>query len=575
MRRFMAALLAVSLLAAVGCTSKKTEPTSPDTTKPAEPKKEQVIRVNIGTDPQTLNPLVSTGVPEANVQTQLFAGLMRLNKDGNSEPDLAAAAPTISADGLTFTFKLRDGIKWSNGDPITAEDFVWSWKKALDPRTASEYAYQLYYVKGGEKLNTVAMTKKDAAGKDVLGADGKPTPRTDAEIAADVEKAIAEVGVKALDAKTLEVKLEAPTPYFDKLVAFHTLYPVHRKSYEAAPDDWFRKPDMVTSGPFKMVSWTPKDKIILAKNPSFWDAANVKLDKIEYYLIDQESTSTTMYESGQLDIIESGVSATELDRLKKEKPNDLKILPDLGTYYYRFNVTKAPMNNANVRKALTLAIDRKLIVENITKGGQIPATGYVPGGLADVSGDFRKTGGDFYKDNDVATAKKLLADAGFPDGKGFPKLTIMYNTSEGHKNIAQAIQEMWKKNLGIDIELTNVEWGTYLDRQSKLDYQVSRAGWIGDYADPMTFMDMFVTNGGNNQTGWSNKDYDAAIATAKSSGDQKVRMENMHKAEKILMDEMPVMPIYFYVRVRLINPKVQDWSEPLTYSMDLRHAYIK
>jgi oligopeptide transport system substrate-binding protein len=514
-------------------------------------------------------------VPEANVETQLFAGLMRLNKNGQSEPDLAAAAPKVSADGLTYTFTLRDGIKWSNGDPITAEDFVWSWKKALDPRTASEYAYQLYYVKGGEKLNTIPMNKVGPDGKELKGADGKAVPRDDKEIAADVEKAMAEVGVKALDAKTLEVKLEAPTPYFDKLAAFHTLYPVHRKSYEAAPDDWFRKPDMVTSGPFKMVSWTPKDKIVLAKNPNFWDAANVKLDKVEYYLIDQESTSTTMYESGQLDIIESGVSNTELDRLKKEKPDDLKILPDLGTYYYRFNVTKAPMDNAKVRKALALAIDRNAIVTNITKAGQIPATGFVPGGLADVTGDFRKNGGDFYKDNDVAAAKALLAEAGYPDGKGFPKLSIMFNTSEAHKNIAQAIQEMWKKNLGIDVTLDQAEWQVYLDRQSKLDYQVSRAGWIGDYADPMTFMDMFVTKGGNNQTGWSNKDYDAAIALAKSSGDPKVRMENMHKAEKILMDEMPIMPIYFYVRVRLVNPKVQEWSEPLTYSMDLRHAFIK
>jgi oligopeptide transport system substrate-binding protein len=575
MRRFMAALLALAVLAAVGCSKKTADNTGTDNTKTPDTKKEQVIKVNIGTDPQTLNPLVSTGVPEANVETQLFAGLMRLNKDGKSEPDLAAAAPTVSADGLTYTFKLRDGIKWSNGDPITADDFVWSWKKALDPRTASEYAYQLYYVKGGEKLNTIPMNQVGADGKEVKGADGKAVPRPDKDIAADVEKAAAEVGVKALDAKTLEVKLEAPTPYFDKLVAFHTLYPVHRKSYEAAPDDWFRKNDMVTSGPFKMVSWTPKDKIVLEKNPNFWDAANVKLDKVEYYLIDQESTSTTMYESGQLDIIESGVSNTELDRLKKEKPDELKILPDLGTYYYRFNVTKAPMNNADVRKALTLAIDRKLIVENITKAGQIPATAFVPGGLADVTGDYRKNGGDFYKDNDVATAKQLLAKAGYPDGKGFPKLTIMYNTSEAHKTIAQAIQEMWKKNLGIDVELDQAEWQVYLDRQSKLDYQVSRAGWIGDYADPMTFMDMFVTGGGNNQTGWSNKDYDAAIALAKSSGDQKVRMENMHKAEKILMDEMPVMPIYFYVRVRLVSTRVQDWSEPLTYSMDLRHAYIK
>ncbi|MGE5673831.1 MAG: peptide ABC transporter substrate-binding protein, partial [Mycobacterium leprae] len=340
-------------------------------------------------------------------------------------------------------------------------------------------------------------------------------------------------------------------------------------------DAWFRDPKtMVTSGPFKMDSWDAKSKIVVSKNPNYWDAKSVKLDKVEYYLIDAESTSTTMYETGDLDVIESGVSVTELARLKKERPNDLKILDDLATYFYRFNVTKAPFDKPEVRKALAKSIDRKAIVENINQAGQIPAFALTPPGIPDVSGDFRKTGGDFFKE-DLAAAKDLLAKAGYPDGKGFPKVEILYNTSEAHKKIAEAIQEQWKKNLGIEVTLTNAEWGTYLDRESKLDYQVARAGWIGDYIDPMTFIDMFVTGGGNNETGWANKQYDALVKQAKSTADQKVRMQAMHDAEKILMDEMPIMPIYFYTRVRLISPKLKGWSEPLTSGFNVRDAYFE
>lgn len=578
MRRFIAGFLAVSMLAAVGC-SKKTENEqttdpgkAPDTNKP---KAAQVVRVNIGTDPETLDPAVSTGVPEGNVQLSLFEGLMRLDKEGKAVPGMAASH-TISADGKTYTFKLRDA-KWSNGDAVTAEDFVYSWKRALDPMLASEYAYQLYYLEGAEAANTIPLNQLEADGKtEKKGADGKPIARPEADIKKDWEAAAAKIGVKAVDAKTLEVKLAAPTPYFLSLTAFHTLYPVHKKSVESAKDNWFRSAaTLVGNGPFKLVSWAPKDKVIVEKNPNYWDAAAVKLDKIEYYLIDSEATATQMFEAGQLDIIESGVNNAELPRLKKEYPNELKILPDLGLYYYRFNVTKAPMNDVKVRKALTLAIDRKLIVENITQGGQTPAMSEVPGGMPDVSGDFRKNGGDFFKDNDVATAKKLLADAGFPDGKGFPKFTIMYNTSEGHKRIAEAIQEMWKKNLGINVELQNVEWQVYLSRQSGLDYDISRAGWIGDYIDPMTFTDMWVTKGGNNQTGWANPAYDKLIETAKTSGDVKVRMQAMHDSEKLLMEDMPILPIYHYVRVRMVSQKVKNWSEPLTSGMNLRDAFME
>ncbi|HYF77111.1 MAG TPA: peptide ABC transporter substrate-binding protein [Symbiobacteriaceae bacterium] len=576
MRRFIAGFLAVSMLVAVGC-SKKTDNNNEPTTDPGKdtPKAGQTIRINIGTDPKTLDPIVSTGVPDAMVQTALFAGLMMLDNDGRPQPDLAKEMPKVTNDGKTYTFTLRDNLKWSNGDPITAEDFIYSWKKALDPRVASEYAYQLHYIVGAKEMNEVALNKVDAKGEEVKGADGKPVPRDDKEIGADFDKAAANFGAKATDAKTIVINLVAPTPYFANLTAFHTLYPVHKKTYEAAPNDWFRKTDMVTSGPFKMVSWNAKDRIIVEKNPNYWDAANVKPAKIEYYLIEQDSTAITMFESGQLDIHEGNIGGAELDRLKKDRPDELKILPDMTVYFYRFNVTKKPFDDVRVRKALSLAIDRQLITGGILKAGQIPAMSLVPSGVPDASGDFRKNGGDYFKAYDLDTAKKLLADAGFPGGKGFPKVTVIYNTNETHKAIAEAVQEMWKKNLGIEVTLENLEFGVKLDRESKLDFEIARAGWQGDYTDPMTFVDMFVTNGGNNQTGWSNKDYDAAIDTAKKTSDPKVRYEAMHKAEKILFDEMPIAPFYFYVRTGLFSKKLTGWEWPLTGQIDLRYAEIK
>lgn len=564
MRRFFAALLAVLMLAAAGCS------------KPADngsKTNENLVKINIGTNPKTLDPRVSTGNPESHVQIALFEGLMRLDKDGRAIPGVAESY-TLSEDGLTYTFKIRENAKWSNGDPVTAEDFIWTWKSTLDPLLASEYAYQLYYIKGAEKMNKVPVNKLGADGKEIKGADGKPVARPEAEVKADFEKAAANFGAKAIDSKTLEVKLIAPTPYFLSLTSFHTLYPVHKQSVEAAKDNWFRNADtMVGNGPFKLVSWKDKDKVVVEKNPNYWGKDEVKLEKVEFYLVEDESTATTMFESGELDIVSEGVNKAELERLKKDQKDALKLLPDLSTYFYRFNVTKPPMNNVKVRKALAMAIDRNAIVTNVAKAGEKPAFALTPEGILDVTGDFRTNGGDLFKE-DVEQAKKLLAEAGYPDGKDFPKITILYNTSENHKRIAEAIQEMWKQNLNINVELQNQEWAVYLDNQTKLNYQVVRAGWIGDYIDPMTFVDMFVTGGGNNQTGWSNKAYDKLVEKAKNTGDQKVRMEAMHQAEQILTDEMPIMPIYHYVRPLLVSPKVEGWTMPLTSPFNLRDASI-
>ncbi|RPJ20414.1 MAG: peptide ABC transporter substrate-binding protein, partial [Planctomycetaceae bacterium] len=387
--------------------------------------KEQIVRFNSGAEPQYLDPNKSTGVPEGHVQMALFEGLTRLDAKEQPVPGIASKW-VFSNGGKTITFTLRPA-KWSDGSALTAYDFEYTWKRALSPELASEYAYQLFYLKNGAAYNSGKAKAED-------------------------------VGVKAVNAITLKVDLEAPCSYFLSLCAFHTLYPVKKAIVEKYPNDkWTLDPKtMVTNGPFKMTAWKHNSYIDVVKNPYYWDAVHVKLEKIRFTLVENESTILTMFDTGVIDMTDT-VPVAEIDRLRKE--GILRIAPYLGTYYYMFNVTKAPLDNPKVRKALAMAIDRNAIVTNITKAGQLPAMAYVPGGVPDVpgaKGDFRTMGGAaYFKDNDVETANKLLAEAGYPDGQGFPAIEILYNTTEAHKKIAEAIQEMWKKNLGISVTLTN------------------------------------------------------------------------------------------------------------------------
>lgn len=533
-KKILAVAVALILIVSVvltGCTSPK----------PAEPAKEMKTSWNAGAEPKTLDPALSTGVPESNIQTAVFEGLTRIGEGEKVMPGIAESW-SQSADGTVITFKLRDA-KWSNGDPITAEDFKYSWLRALSPEMASEYSYQLYYIKGAEDYNS----KKGTA---------------DA------------VGIKVVDPKTLEVTLAAPTPYFIALTAFHTLYPVNKKVVEANKDWTLKAESFVSDGPFIVKEWKHNDQIVVVKNDKYWDAKNVKITEITFKLLEDTKAALTAFESGQLDGLDSP-PIEDIDRLKAS--GTLKTSPYIGTYYYRFNVTKKPFDNPKVRKALTMAINRQLLIDKVTKGGQKPALAFTPPGMVDVEAgkDFRAVGGDFIKE-DVAAAKALLAEAGYPDGKNWPKdVTILYNTSAAHKTIAEAIQNMWKTNLGIDVQLRNEEWAVYLESQKKLNFNVARAGWIGDYADAMTFMDMFVTGGGNNQTGWSNAEYDKQIKdVANKSGDQKVRIPAMHAAEKVLMDEMPIMPIYYYVNNYVLKDYVKGMFRSSLGPIDYKYATV-
>lgn len=502
--------------------------------------KEQVIRYNVGAEPETLDPAKATGMPEATIMLQLFDGLCRYDANSAIKPAIAESW-RISADNLTYEFKLRD-TRWSNGDPIKAQDFVFSWLRALAPETASEYAYQFFYIKGALEYNSGKGKKEDVA-------------------------------IKAIDDRTLQVVLMAPAPQFLGLTAFQTFYPVHEKTVQGNPK-WFTDPSSyVGNGPFKLAAIESNQKMILEKNPHYWDAASVKLNRLEVFSIESIDTGFYMFKNGLLDF-QDEVPLQEMAALKGSK--ELHVAPDTSVYFYRFNVTQKPFDDVRVRKALSMAIDRNQLVENVLQGGEKPALAFVPHGFKDANGrDFRQNSGDLFKE-DVAESRKLLTDAGYEGGKNFPKFILLYNTSENHKKIAEAVQQMWKNNLGIEATLQNVEWQVYLTRESKLDFGMCRAGWSPDYLDPLSFIDVFLTGGANNNTGWGNEEYDRLVSEVNSANDQKARMEAMRNAERILMDEMPVMPVFFYTNPSLIKENIKKVIIPpfATYA-DLKYAYVE
>ncbi len=493
----------------------------------------QEIRIGNGTEPRELDPATSTGVPESHIEDNLFEGLCSYDPFTLQPLPGAAESWQISADGKVYTFKLRKNLKWSDGRKLDAHDFVYSWRRTLAPETASEYAYQLYYIKNGEAYNKGKL--KDAQ----------------------------QLGVVARDAHTLVVTLAQPTPYFLNLTSFHTLYPVPRHVIAKHQKEWTKEGKMVSNGPFKLAEWRLNKHIKLVPNEHYWDKDRVKITAAYFMPIENENTEEKAFLSGQLHMTGT-VPSLKIPHYKKLKQRDpqnavYRSSPMLGTYYYRFNVTKKPTDDKRVRRALALTIDRRLIVDRIAKGDQIPAWSFVPPDTAGYTYP-RTFINDSPSKQDIATAQRLLKEAGYPDGKGFPKIDLLYNTSEGHKKIAVAIQQMWKKHLGIEIGILNQEWKVFLNTVRDLNYSISRAGWIGDYPDPNTFLDMYVTGGGNNDLGFSHKGYDKYIKMAAAEKVHAKRLQYFRQAEDILMEEMAIMPIYFYTNNSLISPKVKMYS---------------
>ncbi|MBP2645790.1 MAG: ABC-type transporter, periplasmic subunit [Firmicutes bacterium] len=503
--------------------------------------KEQVARLSVGGEPESMDPAKTNGIPESCYQTAMFEGLTEYDNDGLPK---AAAAENweVSPDGMVYTFHLRAN-KWANGDPVTAQDFEYAWKRLLDPKTAAEYSYMLFPIKNAEAFNSGKASADD-------------------------------VGVKALDDKTLQVTLEKPTGYFLSLCAHTSTFPVNPKVVEAAGDNWAGDvKTLVGNGPFKPTEWQHGSKLVMVKNDQYWDKDKVKVSKIEWTLVEEVATALSMFENNQLDYVD-GPPLMEAERLLKEKK--LSIGNNLGTYYYSFNTTKAPFDNPKVRRAFALAIDREAIAATVMHGLNKPAYGWIPYGFTNpvTKKDFREEGGDLFKAN-VEEAKKLLAEAGYPEGKGLPPVTLLFNTNEMHKAIAEAVQEMWKKNLGVTVELQNQEWKVFLGVKKAGDYQIARDGWSGDYTDPMTFADMLMANSGNNYGRYNNPVYDQLVRVAQTSNDQSVRMQAMHDAEKIAMDDMAILPIYAYVHRFSLSPKLQGLIIPPTTIINVKYLSVQ
>ncbi|WLF70722.1 peptide ABC transporter substrate-binding protein [Clostridium septicum] len=507
---------------------------------------------NLGADPKTIDPALNEAVDGSTIISNAFEGLCRLDENEKAIPGVAKEWK-ISDDGLVYTFTLRDDAKWSDGQLVTAKDFEYAWKRALDPKTAAAYAYQLYYIKGAEAYNT-----------------GK----------GEVEN----LGIKVVDEKTLEVTLENVTPYFLELMAFPTYMPIRQDIVEASGDAWTQSPETyISNGPFKMKEWAMKEKIVFEKNENYWNKDSVKLDTLDVRLGTDEVSAYAELKAGNFHMTDT-IPVEEMEQAKKD--GLYQQYSNLATYFFCFNVgnnvdkienqeVKKALGNKKVRQALSIAVNRQAIVDNITKAGQVPAYSFVPQGIEVVAGkDFADK--KYYDVNgDLEKAKALLDEAGYPNGEGFPKMTILINSEgTGHKNIAQYLQDTWKK-IGVDVEIQNQEWQVFQTTRNEGNFQIARHGWSGDYVDPMTFLDMWTSVSGSNDVGLKNDEYDATIKAAKGESDPAKRAELFRKAEDILMDEGALIPLYYYTKVKGVDPKVKGFRVSTLGQVFFDQAYIE
>jgi len=470
-----------------------------------------------GAEPETLDPAIITGQPEGRVVNALFEGLCAYDENGQSVPG-AAESWEVSPDGKTYIFQIRENAKWSDGSALTARDFVESWKRTLTPETGSQYNYQLFPVKNAQAF-----------------AEGKIAN-------------FAEVGVRALDDRTLRVELENPTPYFLQLCAFSTLHPVPVDLIKRLGDDWVKPGRLIGNGAYTLEEWRINDRIRLKKNPHYWDRGAVQLETIDVLPISDANVAFNFYASGLADLLmDKGLAPPALlDDLKGRR--DFHAAPFLGVYFLRYNCERGPFRDERVRRAFSLAVDKKRIVEKITRAGELPAPGFVPPGIPGYEGS---DGLPF----DPTQAARLLKEAGYPEGRNFPNVRYLYSKSELNEAIAVELQSMWRETLGVNVNLERQEWKVYLNSLSLLDYDIARSSWVGDYPDPNTFLDMFLTNGGNNRTGWSSTAYDRLVSDAARELVPSRRFEILRCAEDLLVQqELPVCPIYYYVGIQLYDP---------------------
>ncbi|MDL4912436.1 MAG: peptide ABC transporter substrate-binding protein [Enterobacterales bacterium endosymbiont of Blomia tropicalis] len=497
--------------------------------------KQEIVR-HIKDEPASLDPLKAVGLPEIQVIRDLFEGLTNQDAHGKIVPGVAQS--WSSSDNKTWIFTLRKNARWSNGEPVTAQDFVYSWQRLVDPKNSSSFAW-FAGLSGIE--NATAITK------------GEMSPD--------------KLGVSALDKQQLKVTLDRPVPWFPGLVANVALFPVPQKVIAKEGDSWTSPGKLVGNGAYQLSDRVVNEKIVLTRNPEYWDNAHSVLTRVTFLPINEESSATKRYRSNDIDITES-FPKNMYALLKKTLPGQVYTPDQLGTYYYAFNTQKGPTADVRVRKALSWSIDRNIIAEKVLGTGEKPAWHFTP----DVTAGFKPLPSFLQQHNQKelnAQAKALLAAAGYGPDKPL-HLKLLYNTSESHQKIAIAVASMWKKNLGVDVTLENQEWKTYIDSRNSGNFDVIRASWVGDYNEPSTFLSLLTTGNSSNIARFKNTDYDAVMAKASTETSDQARNVDYNRAEQILADQAPVAPIYQYTNGRLIKPWVKGY--PITNPEDVAYS---
>ena len=477
-----------------------------------------------GAEPQTLDPALVSGQLEGRLCSALYEGLTRRDSRGKSIP-AAAKSWDISPDGKTYAFHLRPDLRWSNGDPVTSSDYRESWLRALHPNTASPYAEIFFGISNAQEFN-----------------QGKSPAES--------------VGLQTPDPLTLRVQLTHPLPYFPSLTSFTTYLPVHQATVTKYGDRWAQPGTWVGNGPYRLLDWKINDRVSLEKNPLYHSPERIRLQRIDALAVTRASTAFNLYSSGQADLLlDKGLIPSLMLPQLRGRP-DFHPGPLFATYFYRFNVTRPPFQDVRVRRAFALAIDKETIVERITRGNEPIAQSLTPRGIA----DYHPPEG---LPSDPTTAQGLLKLAGFPEGRGFPRVSLLYNKSELNEQIAVEIQAQWKRVLGVEVELRNQEWATYLRSLDELDFDIARSSWVGDYDDPNTFLDCFVTGRGNNRTGWSDPTYDSLLNQALAEPNPTKRLQLLANAETILVSQaLPIIPLYHFVGCLMFDPNQWEGLYP-------------
>ena len=497
--------------------------------------KEQKLIRNNGAEPQSLDPHKIEGVPEANLARDQFEGLVNIDLNGEIRPGVAESWE--SDDYRVWRFNLRKDAKWSNGDPVTAEDFVYSWKRLVDPNTASPYASYLQYAHV-ENVDDIV--------------NGKADPDT--------------LGVRALDDHTFEITLSEPIPYIDKLVGHTSTVPVHRATVEKYGNQWTSPKNFVSNGAYKLKDWVVNERIVLERNDQYWDNDKTVIDEVTFLAIPSEVTDVNRYRSGEVDMTNNAIPVDLFSRLQRDIPDEVKISPSLCTYYYEINNEQAPFDDARVRAAVKLALDRDIIANKVMGQGQTPAFGFTPPSTVDMEAIEPEWFQLTQKERNEK-AKQLLADAGY--GPGNPlSFTLLYNTSEAHRKVAIAAASILKQNAGIEVKLENQEWKTFLDSRHQGNYEVARAGWCADYNEPSSFLNIMLSTSSNNTSHYKSDEFDAAMRKSITAATEDDRVKAYQEAERILDEDSALVPIYYYVSPRLVKPYVGGYSvnNPLGYA---------